>query len=267
MPPRLNRLIAASQRHQLRQSLPQLIRRMDAVANGRTTPSLDMMPIASGRKVRAGVIFFDISGFTLRTGSDDPEALKKTLLLLNCTLPAMMRVLYRHNAYVEKNTGDGLMAVLGIESSDETTAADALNAAEEMMRVLHYIVNPELAAIGIEPVNARIGMDMGSILITRIGLPNGSASHPRNSLTAVGPAANLASKLQGMAGVNEIWCGDSICRNASAERQPQLDCVTPEDWPWSYGGNPNNRYHCWRFNGDATDPFATIIGGSAPGWR
>lgn len=244
--------------------MPQLIRRMDAVAEGRATPSLEMMSIGSGRKVTAAVVFFDICGFTRLTASDNPQTLKLTLLLLNCVIPAMMRVLYRYNAYIEKNTGDGVMAVLGVETVDDVTANHALDAAEEMFYVLHHIVNPTLANIGMHTVNARIGVDMGQILISRIGLPNGTSNHARNSLTAVGPAANRACKLQGMAGENEIWVGDAIRRSARQDRMYLFNCVTPDDWPWNYGGNPNARYDCWRYEGAADDPFATILDGRNP---
>lgn len=259
MPVPLNRLTAAFYRSQLSDAVPSLVRRMNAVADGRATPSLDSMSIGSGRKVSTAVIFFDICGFTQRTSSDNPDVLKLTLLLLNCVIPSMMRVLHRYRAYVEKNTGDGLMAILGIELDDATTASDAINVAEEMFYVLHHIVNPKLAELGVEPVDARIGIDMGTVLISRIGVPNGSAMHPRNSLTAVGPAANLACKIQGMAGVNEIWCGDSIRRLAPAHKIHLFDCTTPSGWTWNYGGNANAPYHCWRYNGVAQDPFTTIL--------
>ena len=252
---RLNRYLARIYRDNLMASVPRLTRLMDAVANGLATPSLDSMAIGGGRKVNAAVIFFDICGFTQRTSSDDQNVLKQTLLMLNCVIPSMMRVLYRYGAYVEKNTGDGLMAILGIESPDAVTASEAIKVADEMLYVLHNIVNPQLAQMGIARVDARIGVDMGRILISRIGLPNGSAIHPRNSLTAVGPAANLAKKIQEMAGVNEIWCGDSVRRLAPSDRIHLFDCMTPDDWIWIYGDNPQARYHCWRYNGRIQDPL------------
>lgn len=264
MPAKLNRLVAGMHKGLLRDALPRLIRLMDNVAAGRISPSLEDMSIGSGRKVTATVIFFDICGFTNLTSSDDPETLKRTLLLLNCVIPGMMRALYRYGAYVEKNTGDGLMAIHGIELRNDIAANQALDIAEEMFYVLDYVINPALNNIGIASVRARIGIDMGQVLISRIGVANGSSKHDRNSLTAVGPAANLACKIQGMAGENEIWVGDSIKSYASHERQYLFDCVTPNGWIWNYGGNPNTPYHCWRYNGVADDPMATILTGGNP---
>lgn len=227
---------------------------MDAVADGRTTPSIENIPIGSGRNVNATIIFFDICGFTSRTNSDNPQALKNTLLMLNILIPAIMRVLYRFNGYVEKNTGDGLMAILGVERTDVQAANDALDVAEEIFFVLNRIVNPQLNAIGIESVEASIGIDMGRVLISRIGLPNGTSPHLRNSLTAVGPAANLACKFQDMAGRNEVWCGDSIRRYSDQNRQQFFELTTPANWGWNYGGNNQNPYNCWRYTGVANHP-------------
>jgi class 3 adenylate cyclase len=173
----------------------------------------------------------------------------------------MMRVLYRHGAYVEKNTGDGLMAILGVETTNEETAANALSAAEEMIYVLHSIVNPILEAQEIDRIDARIGIDMGQMLLARIGLPQGTAKHDRSSLTAVGPAANRACKIQAMAGTNEIWCGDSIRNSAAAYKLALFDDVTPSGWAWQYGNNPNAPYRVWRYNGRSSDPMATLLTG------
>lgn len=260
MPVRTNYIIASTMRKTLRESIPSLVRRMDAVADGRATPSIESMTIGSGRKVTAAVVFFDICGFTQLTNSDDPETLKRTLLLLNCVIPAMMRVLYRYGAYVEKNTGDGLMAVLGVETNDRVTANHALEIAEEMFFVLHAIVNPELVKLELQPIRARIGIDMGQILISRIGVPNGTSAHERNSLTAVGPAANRACKIQGLAGANEVWVGDSIYRNAPDDKITLFNCVTPATWNWTYGNNRQHQYHCWHYNG-RVDPLATHLTG------
>ncbi|WP_434213347.1 adenylate/guanylate cyclase domain-containing protein [[Pseudomonas] boreopolis] len=256
------RVIAAGYRAEIQNKVPQLLRRLDAVADGRVAPAVDDIVIGSGRKVTACVIFFDIRNFTQLTSSDDANTLKRTLFLLNCVIPAMMRVLYRYGAYVEKNTGDGLMAVLGVDTNAQVTAKNALDAAAEMFYVLHYLVNPILAAQGIQPVDARIGMDMGPLLLARIGLPTGSSAHERSSLTAVGPAANRACKLQGFAGTNEIWCGDSIRNAAPPDRLYLFADVTPPNWNWHYGGNANAPYRCWRYDGVAEDPFATILGGN-----
>lgn len=233
-----------------------LSRRLDNVTAGRVAPAVDKIVIGSGRKVRAASIFFDIRGFTQMTSSSDAITLRNVLFMLDCVIPMMMRVLYRHGGYVEKNTGDGLMAVLGVDKTDSEAADASLDAAEEMFFVLHRLVNPLLQSNQIAPVHARIGIDMGEIILARIGLPTGSSRHERNTLTAVGPSANIASKLQAMAGTNEIWCGESIQRSAKETRQASFLDVTPNDWTWTWGAN-GRAYRCWNYVGVLQEPVVT----------
>ncbi|WP_312704139.1 adenylate/guanylate cyclase domain-containing protein [Stenotrophomonas lactitubi] len=247
------------------QSIPATIERLSEITNGRVAPAVADLSIGSARKVTAAVIFFDIRGFTRRTSSSQIEELKKTLFMLNCVIPSMMRVLFRHGAYVEKNTGDGLMAILGVGDDAATIASKALSACAEMLFVLDDIVNPVLQQYGIERVDARVGVDLGEILLARIGVPRGAANHDRSSLTAVGPAANIACKLQGMAGTNEIFCGDRLLAGESLLGRAFFVDVTPPDWTWVYS-NGGARYSCWRYSRRATRPTPpTILGGGLLG--
>lgn len=228
--------------------------RLDAVADGRVTPALDDLAIGSGRRMRAATLFFDIRGFSSLTSSADTATLKRTLFMLDCVLPMMMHVLHDHGAYIEKNTGDGLMAIIGAEETDAKAANEALSSATEMFYILSRTVNPKLQEYGIAPVDARIGIDLGTILLARIGVHSGTAKHPRNTLTAVGPSANLACKLQQSAGTNEIWCGDLVRRHAAQWRQSFFKDVTPPGWPWTYVDDPFNAYSIWHYDAEKQSP-------------
>jgi adenylate cyclase len=127
-------------------------------------------------------------------------------------------------------------------------------------------VNPFLAQIVITPVNARIGIDIGNLLLARIGVPTGGARQVRNFLTAVGPAANIACRLQQLAGTNEIFVGDLVWRNARPDRQHAFAPATPCEWPWVHWGT-TNPYWVWRFTETRTHPvsgldlFARLLAG------
>jgi len=220
---------------------------IDKIVDGRVTPALEDISIGTGRKMRAATLFFDIRDFTSRTSADD-ESLKKTLILLDCVIPMVMQVIYDYGGYIEKNTGDGIMALLGVEKDDEGGANDALSAATTIFYVLDNIVNPYLESLGIKKVDARIGIDMGTVLISRMGLPTGTSKIRRNFLTVIGPSANLASKLQGMAGTNQIWTGDLIYSNSHDWRKKHFRKKTPTSWTWIYHGIPNKTYDIWLFN-------------------
>jgi class 3 adenylate cyclase len=228
--------------------------RIEKVIDGRTAPALDDITIGSGRKMRAATLFFDIREFSNRNGSADLHSLKKTLVMLDCVIPMVMQIVYDNGGYVEKNTGDGIMALLGVEADDKTAANNALNTATTIFYVLKNIVNPFLTTQKIDPVNARIGIDLGTILIARVGLPSGTSKHQRNFLTAVGPSANLASKIQQEGGTNEIWTGDLIYQNAEEYRKKYFKVKTPANWTWTYAGDENKKYNIWEYDAVRTEP-------------
>ena len=220
--------------------------RVDSVTDGRVTPALEDINIGSGRKMRAACLFFDIRGFTKRTDSSDMEKLKETLYMLNCVIPTVMKIIYDFNGYIEKNTGDGIMAIIGADDDDETSALNALNASLTIFYTLKNIINPHLETKGIKKVDARIGIDLGQMLITRIGLPTGKSKHKRNFLTAVGPTPNIASKIQNAADTNEIWVSDQIKQKAPKIYQKHFKIKIIEGWNWIYKGT-TKIYHVWKF--------------------
>ena len=231
---------------------------MEGVAAGRVVPAIRDITIGSGRHMRAATLFFDIRGFTARTSEPDVQQLKTTLLMLDSVIPMVMQVIFDHDGYVEKNTGDGVMGIIGAENSDQEAADAALNAAMTIFYVLDAIVNPFLQPLGIAPVQARIGLDLGPLLLARIGLPTGAAEQPRSFLTAVGPAANLASKIQQhFADTNQIVVGDLIKQKTS---RPPTDFVnvTPADWTWVHYPERTTPYYIWRFTGVRRQPFTLV---------
>lgn len=230
--------------------------RLQDVVDGRVTPALDDITIGSARMMRAATIFFDIRSFSSRTASAQLGNMKQALHMIDCVIPVVMHIIYDFGGYIEKNTGDGVMAIIGAEESDANAANAALNVATSMFCILQNIVNPYLEGQNIPKVDARIGIDLGPLLIARIGVPTGKSKHPRNFLTAVGPSANLASKLQQMAGTNQIWTGDLIKANAEAYRQEFFKYVTTNNWEWSYLNNPHKEYSIWHY--DAIKVIPTI---------
>jgi class 3 adenylate cyclase len=222
--------------------------RLEQVIDGRVTPAITDIPIGSARKMRAATIFFDIRHFSSRTGSPQLTNMKKALLMLDVVIPMVMHVVYDFGGYIEKNTGDGIMAIVGAEQSDTLAASAALSIATTTFCVLKQAVNPYLEHIGIEKVDARIGIDLGTLLIVRIGVPTGAAKQTRNFLAAVGPSANLSCRLQEMAGTNQIWTGDLIKRNAEDYRQQFFKYKTPQNWTWTYFENPDKEYSIWHYD-------------------
>ncbi len=228
--------------------------RLDDIVDGRVAPALEDIPIGSARQLRAAVLFFDIRSFSRRTMSADRESRKESLHLLDAVIPTMTHIVYDHGGYVEKNTGDGIAAIIGAEADDVSAANAALDIATISFYVLKNLVNPYLVANHIDPVNARIGLDLGTLLFARIGSATGTSKYSRNFLTVVGPSANLAAHIQQRAGTDEIWAGDLIKTNAADWRQPFFNDMTPEGWTWTYVGGNKGTYRIWHYDATRKSP-------------
>jgi class 3 adenylate cyclase len=241
-----NRLYSEYIKLHFRSLVKDLKSKLDQIVKGRVVPSAEFMPIGSARKLDAAVLFFDIRGSS-RLPSET------ALYTLNIVIPTIMRIIYDHDGYVEKNTGDGVMAIF-TDSDTKKTCKAALQSALVCFYALKQEVNPHLIQSGYQTVNARIGIDFGEILFSRIGLPHGTARQDRNFLTAIGPAANIACSLQEQAGTNEIWVGNAIRGRAPQEWQTSFTPVYPSDWPWTTERS-SEKYPAWRF--DATLPIVS----------
>lgn len=224
-----------------------LEKRIDDVVNGRVAPSINDITIGSGRKLDAAVLFFDIRGFTNRTNSSDINKLKETLFMLDCVIPMVMQIVYDFDGYIEKNTGDGIMAIIGLEDSKEIACQNALSVATTIFAVLKNIINPYLETKEIQKVDARIGIDYGDLIVARIGLPNGTSQYDRNFLTVVGPTPNIASKIQHLAETNQIYVGNEIYKYAEEYKKSFFKDKTPEDWLWKYTPS-NEQYKIFHYN-------------------
>jgi adenylate cyclase len=226
--------------------------RIDAITQGRAAPGLEDMAIGSGRHVYASVLFFDICGFTNRTSRDDLDSLGETLYMLDCVVPMVMHVIFDHGGYVEKNTGDGVMAIVGVGEQPERAATEAIKIATVSLYALENIVNPHLVSVGIDPVDVSFGIDFGQLLLARIGTHRGGSKQDRSHITAVGPTANIAFQLQELAGSNEIIAGDLVVHYA----EQTLDLFEPlivPDWTWSIGPDAQP-YYVWQYTGRKRTP-------------
>lgn len=245
---------------QFRSLTKDLKSKLMGVVAGRVMPSADLIPIGSARKVNAAVLFFDIRGSSNRSGL-------VALYTLDVVIPMVMRIVHDHDGYIEKNTGDGVMAIFTAMDQQKTCKA-ALESAMTCFYVLKNAINPHLAQIGIPSVDARIGIDFGEILVARIGVHKGSANQDRSFLTAIGPAANIACRLQEQSGTNQIWAGNMIKANAPQEWQNLFKRVLPPEWTWLISGT-SEPYPAWHFDAIWQElklpaPASTILTGLQP---
>lgn len=244
-------------REQCRAMLSKTPRSESDISKARILPSSDNFSLAEAKTVKAAALFFDLRGFTQRIHSDDLSARLDGLAVINAVIPVVSRIIYGVRGYIEKNTGDGVMGIIGVEESDSDAVKNAMLAAIRIFAALKQVINPELQSHGIAPTDARIGIDYGQLLLARVGLPTGKASMDRNFITAVGATANIACKIQQQAGTNEIWLGDSLKIHAPQEWLHMFHEVSIPNWPWVWtpSGDP---YRVWKFSGRFNSDYTRV---------
>ena len=112
--------------------------------------------------------------------------------LFDCQVPAIEK----HGGEVLKFIGDGLLAIFPLEGADRphgATADAALQAAVRGLRGAHQ-AQPRAAARGVAPIRFGLALHVGEVAYGNIG---GAA---RLDFTCIGPAVNLASRLEGLTG-------------------------------------------------------------------
>jgi adenylate cyclase len=141
--------------------------------------------------IRAVLWFSDLRGFTALSASLPTSAVLAVLNgLFDCQVPAIER----HGGEVLKFMGDGLLAIFPIGdagASPATVCEAAFTAAEEAMSALRTF---NATRAGEPPIRFGLALHVGEVAYGNIG---GAA---RLDFTCIGPAVNVASRLEGLTG-------------------------------------------------------------------
>jgi adenylate cyclase len=134
------------------------------------------------------VLDTDIEGFTAITEETDPADLVKQL---NRYFEALTEAALAEGGMLDKYVGDALMVIYGFPQDQPDHAERALRAAERIC-VRVDALNREWSVSGRPVFKTRIGICSGEVIIGSVG---GTA---RKAVTAMGDAANLASRIEGL---------------------------------------------------------------------
>jgi len=135
----------------------------------------------TGEPREVTAFFLDLAGFT---AVSERLGARETVALLNRCMNVATVALTRHQAYVNKYLGDGLMAFWSAFRPDPEQAARACRAALEVMEAL-------AAATAGEPIHGRVGIATGRVIVGDCGAPP-----LLHDYTAIGDAINLAARLE-----------------------------------------------------------------------
>ena len=212
------------------------------ISPGWVVPAVQDLPIGRGRRLEAAVLFLDISGFTHRP-SETPEEQDIQVRVLSLFFSEIIRVISDFGGTVEKNTGDGIMAYFGrgIRSAPDTRQR-ALVCALYIFLAAERLINPQVVASGIAPLQFRICIDFGMITIARLG-----AAQRFNHIVAVGTAANRTAKMLSHAAPGDLLIGDAMLNGIPAAWLTEFLAHTGTESGWVY--DDGKTYNFWRYDG------------------
>src|SRR5580704_1735470 len=138
----------------------------------------------TGTTVSAAIMICDLRDFT---AISDNWPRDDVIDLLNGYFDAMSEPIARHGGEILKFIGDGLLAIFPL--SQPSACANLLHAVTEARRAMATL-NEKSSGAGRAPLNYGIGVHVGDVMYGNIG------SRTRLDFTVIGPAVNMASRLE-----------------------------------------------------------------------
>ena len=165
-------------------------------------------PTLGGEQREVTILVSDIAGYTALSENLPPE---RVVDIVNRYFTKAADAVERHDGFVDKFMGDGMLAVFGAPLSDPDHATHAIAAATELLRLASAdsgLVGPDGA-----PLRTRIGIATGPVLIGNVG------SERRLNYTVIGDTVNLAARLEAENKVHgtTILVADDTARAAGLE--------------------------------------------------
>jgi adenylate cyclase len=190
---------------------------------GTAFPRPENMAMGRGKSIYAAIMFFDIVESTSRISTLQPL---DQLFILNLILSTVTIIVRDSEATIEKNTGDGIMAIF-----DRSAKPVILDSIETAVTIQYYMENDIRNALekrGLLPQQFRIGIDAGETLVSKIGIAN------HNFVTAIGDVPARANQLQELSPVNGICIGENIFRHLGGPLQNCCHLRNDPEWKWQY---------------------------------
>ncbi len=183
---------------------PQLVR---DIVEGRST--LD----EQAKQMDVTVLFADLCNFTKATEQLSPQSIAH---ILNDFFVRMSAIIFEHGGTVDKFIGDGIMVIFGAPTamSVQDQVGRAHRCAKAMQAALASL-NQEWQRSENYSFHMRIGMHCGSAIVGSFGGPQ------RADYTVVGHTVNIASRVETMAGADDIVMTEAVTAwLPSAEWEP-----------------------------------------------
>lgn len=153
-----------------------------------------------GERRRITVLFADVVRFTPMCEHHAPEVV---VTILNELFTLMTTIIFQSGGTVDKFLGDCVMAFWGAPREDDDQVLHALDAAEQIARVIEFANRRWMKEFGVE-IKLAMGLHTGEAVVGNVG------SETRMEYTAIGKAVNQAARLEALAHENQILVSEQV---------------------------------------------------------
>ncbi len=172
------------------------------------------------------VLYVDLVGSTDITLSLPED---KVAIIISSFTQEMAGVIRQHDGYILKFVGDAVIGYFIAEALPLLAADNAVNCAKAMLTVIEKGMNPILNQYDYPELKIKIGMDFGKNIIVRYG-----ADKEKSHVDILGPAMNIASKIQSICEPNQILIGEDVYTRLHPSIQKSFERVVWTKTKWKY---------------------------------
>ena len=161
-------------------------------------PSLPPQTSPQADRRQLTVMFCDLVGSTPMSAQLDPEDYRD---IMQAYQEMCGQVLARFTGHIARYEGDGILVYFGYPQAREDAAAQAVRASLHILAGLPDLnasFQPRFPLLQERPLQVRIGLHTGLVVVGEMG------SEQYRIDIAVGETPNMAARIQGQAGPNEV---------------------------------------------------------------
>jgi len=162
------------------------------------------------------VLYVDLVGSTTMTLEMPAE---KIATIVSSFAQEMAAVIRQHHGYVLKFVGDAVIGYFVSEESGTEAVDDSILCAKSMIAVIQKGINPILNQYDYPDLMVKIGVDFGQNIVVRYG-----ADVKHSHVDLMGPAMNIAAKIQNMAKPNQILIRSDVFQRRHPRKRSSQDC-------------------------------------------
>jgi len=177
-------------------------------------------------KVNMVVLYVDLVGSTTMTLEMPGE---KIATIISSFAQEMASVIRQHHGYVLKFVGDAVIGYFDAEENGLLASDNAIACAKSMLTVIQKGINPILDQYDYPDLRVKIGIDFGQNFVVRYG-----ADVKQSQVDLMGPAMNIAAKIQSMAKPNQILIGGDVYDRLHPTLQKEFIQILWKEDEWKY---------------------------------